>query len=86
MPECSLVQNLIPCFLTFCSTIEFNPYLPFEFRIFYHSSSFTFYTCYAFIIHNNLSAGAQHVTGVYVIIMLVYRRLLTTRLHGKVAV
>ena len=24
MPECSLVQNLIPCFLTFCSTIEFN--------------------------------------------------------------
>ena len=37
MPECSLVQNLIPCFLTFCSTIEFNPYLPFEFLIFYHS-------------------------------------------------
>ena len=25
---------LIPCFLTFCSTIEFNPYLPFEFLIF----------------------------------------------------
>ena len=26
-----------PCFLTFCSTIEFNPYLPFEFYLFYHS-------------------------------------------------
>ena len=38
MPECSLVPNLIPCFLTFCSTIEFNPYLPFKFLIFYHSS------------------------------------------------
>ena len=36
--------------------------------------------------HNNLSAGAQNVTGAYVIIMLVYRRLLTTRLHGKAAV
>ena len=35
-------------------------------------------------IHNNLSAGAQNVTGTYVIIMLVYRRLLTTRLHGCV--
>ena len=31
------------------------------------------------------SAGAQNVTGAYVI-MLVYRRLLTTRLHGKAAV
>ena len=31
-------------------------------------------------IHNNLSAGA------YVIIMLVYRCLLTMRLHGKAAV
>ena len=30
-----------------------------------------FYTCYAFIIHNNLSADAQNVTGAYVIIMLV---------------
>ena len=30
-------------------------------------------------IHNNLSADAQNVTGAYVIIMLVYRRLLTTR-------
>ena len=36
-------------------------------------------------IHNNLSAGAQNVTGAYVIIMLVYRRLLTTRLHHKAA-
>ena len=85
MPECSLVQNLIPCFLTFCSIIEFNPYLPFEFFIIV-SSLFAFYTCYAFIIHNNLSAGAQNVTGAYVMIMLVYRRLLTTRLHGKATV
>ena len=44
-------------------------------------------------IHNNLSAGAQNVTGAYVIIMLayviimlVYRRLLTMRLHDKAAV
>ena len=33
-------------------------------------------------IHNNLSAGAQNVTGACVIIMLVYRRYL----HGKAAV
>ena len=65
---------------------KFNPFLPFKFLIFYHSSLFAFYTCYAFIIHNNLSAGAQNVTGAYVIIMLVYRRLLTMRLHGKAAV
>ena len=65
---------------------KFNPYLPFIFLIFYHSSLFAFYTCYAFIIHNNLSAGAQNVTGAYVIIMLVYRRLLKTRLHDKAAV
>ena len=37
-------------------------------------------------IHNNLSAGAQNVTGAYVIIMLIYRSMLTTRLHGKAAV
>ena len=41
-------------------------------------------------IHINLSVGAQNVTGAYVIIMLVYRRLLTThatsRLHDKAAV
>ena len=67
MPECSLVQNLISCFLTFCSTIEFNPYLA-TFLIFYHSSLFAFYMPR---IHNNLSAGAQNVTGAYVIIMLV---------------
>ena len=36
-------------------------------------------------IHNNLSAGAQNVTGAYVI-MLVNRRLLTMRLHDKAAV
>ena len=72
-----LSQNLIPCSLTFCS---FNPYLLFKFLI--------ILVCLLFIhasIHNNLSAGAQNVTGAYVI-MLVYRRLLTTRLHGKAAV
>ena len=37
-------------------------------------------------IHNNLSAGTQNVIGAYVIIMLVYRRLLTMRLYGKAAV
>ena len=78
-------QNLVPCFLTFCSTIEFNQYLPFKFLIFYHSSLFAFYT-YMLRIHNNLSAGTQNVTGAYVIIMLVYRRLLTMCLHGKAAV
>ena len=36
-------------------------------------------------IHDNLLAGAQNVTGAYVIIMLVYRHL-TTCLHGKAAV
>ena len=56
---------------------KFNPYLPFKFLIFYHSSLFTFYTCLS--IHINLSAGAQNFTGTYVIIMLVYRRLLTMR-------
>ena len=63
MPECSVSsQNLIPCSLTFCSTIKFNPYLPFEFLIVYHSSFFAFYT-YMLSIHNNLSAGAQNITG-----------------------
>ena len=43
-------------------------------------------------IPNNLSAGAQNVTGTqnvtgaYIIIMLVYMCMLTTRLHGKAAV
>ena len=66
-----LSQNLIPCSLTFCS---FNPYLLFKFLI--------ILVCLLFIhasIHNNLSAGAQNVTGAYVI-MLVYRDFLTMRL------
>ena len=79
MPECSLVQNLIPCFLTFCSTIEFNPYLPSEFLIFLLFE----FVCFLYMqsIHNNLLAGAQNVTGAYIIIMLVY-----WRLHGKATV
>ena len=69
--------NLTPCSLTFCSTIEFNPYLPFKFYFFFF---------YMLNIYINLSAGAQNITGTYVIIMLVYRHLLTTRLPGKAAV
>ena len=37
-------------------------------------------------IRINLSAGAQNITGANVLIMLVCRRLLTTRLPGKAAV
>ena len=37
-------------------------------------------------IHINLSAGAQNITGANVLIMLVCRRLLKTRLPGKAAV
>ena len=36
-------------------------------------------------IHINLSAGAQIIAVAYVIIMLVCKRLLTTRLPGKAA-
>ena len=35
-------------------------------------------------IQNNLSAGTQNVTGTYVIIMLVYRRMLTMRYNLEV--
>ena len=49
MPECSLVQNLIPCFLTFCSTIEFNSYLPFEFLILYNCNYYVVKICKIFI-------------------------------------
>ena len=62
---------------------KFNPYLLFKFLI------FIILVCLLFIHakqSNNLLAGAQNVTGAYVIIMLVYRRLLTTRLRGKAAV
>ena len=65
-------QNLIPC-----SLILFVASIPtyfLNFKFFNHSSLFAFYT------YNTLSAGAQNVTaatGAYVI-MLVYRRLLTT--------
>ena len=32
-------------------------------------------------IHNNLSAGAQNITGAYVIIMLVCRHLIVNNMH-----
>ena len=79
MPECTLIPK--SCFLTFCSTIEFNPYLPFEFLIFIILVCLLF--IHAISIYNNFSACAQNVTGAYIIIMLVYRHLLTMRLHGK---
>ena len=72
-----LSQNLIPCCLTFCS---FNPYLLFNFLIILVYLLFINAS-----IHNNLSTGAQNFTGACVI-MLVYKRLLTMRLHGKAAV
>ena len=53
-----------------------------NFKFLNHSGLFAFIHA---SIHSNLSAGAQNVTGAYVI-MLVYRRLLTMRLHGKAAV
>ena len=36
-------QNLIPCFLTFCSTELVDPFDPYQFLIFYHSSLLAFY-------------------------------------------
>ena len=75
-----LSQNLIPCSLTFVASIP-TYFLNFNFFL-------IILVCLLFIhasIHNNLSTGAQNVTGAY-IIMVVYRRLLTTRLHGKAAV
>ena len=55
--------------LLFVALLNFNPYLPFKFLIFYHSSFV--YFLYMLSIHINLSAGAQNFTGAYVIIMLV---------------
>ena len=37
-------------------------------------------------IHNNLSAGAQNVTGAYVVIMLVYRRLLIMLVYRRLLI
>ena len=37
-------------------------------------------------IHNNLSVGAQNVTGAYVIIMLVYRRLLIMLVYRRLLI
>ena len=79
MPEFSLVPKSYSLFPYFCSAIKLNPYLPFEFLNF-----FIILVC-LFFIHAKHS-GAQNVTGAYIIITLVYRRLLTTRLHGKAAV
>ena len=38
------------CFLNFYSTIEFNPYLPFEFLIFYSTIEFNRYLPFEFLI------------------------------------
>ena len=68
--------------LLFVALLNSIPTYLLNFEFFYHSSLFL----YMLSIHNNLSAGTQNVTGAYVIIMLVYRRLLTTHLHDKAAV
>ena len=69
--------------LPFVALVNSIPTYFLNFEFFNHSSLFAFFMV---IIHNNLSAGAQNVTGAYVIVMLVYRRLLTMCLHGKVVV
>ena len=70
--------------LLFVALLNSIPTYLFEFLNF-----FIILVCLLFIhaisIHNNLSAGAQNVTGAYVIITLVYRHLLTTRLRAKAA-
>ena len=69
--------------LLFVALLNSTPTYLLNFEFFYHSSLFAFYT-YMLSIHNNLSAGAHkmlqvlNVTGTYVIIMLIYRCLLTT--------
>ena len=63
--------------MLFLVPLLFVAYLPFEFLIFNHS---------AFIHDINLSAGAQSITGAYIIIMLVCRHLFTMHLLGKAAV
>ena len=89
MPECCRPKILFLVSSLFVALLNSIPtyFLNFQF--------FIILVCLLFIhakgIYNNLSAGAQNVTtqnitGPYVIIMLVYRRLLTTHLHGKVAV
>ena len=75
MFSCTKTLFLVSLLFVALLNPKFNPYLPFKFLIFYHSSLFTFYL-----------AGAQNVTGAYIIIMLVYRRLLTMPLHSKAAV
>ena len=50
-----------------------------------HALSYSVIIINQSINHINLSAGAQNITGAYVIIMLVCRHLLTT-LPGKAAV
>ena len=77
MPEYALIPKSYSLFPYFLYVASINPYLLCEFL------SFIILVCLLFIhtsIHNNISAGAQNVTGAYVI-MLVYRRLLTMRLH-----
>ena len=64
--------------LLFC----FNPYLPFKFLFFYHSSLFAFYAGFILIF----SQALKILQALTVVIMLVCRRLLTLRLPGKAAV
>ena len=70
----SLILFLVPLLFVASIPTHFLNFKFFNYSLFIHAS-----------IHNNLSAGAQNITGAYVI-MLVYRCLLTMRLHGKAAV
>ena len=76
MPESLVFSHakisLNPCFLTFWST-EVDLYSLFKFLI--------ILACLLFIFHSMLATYKhKNVTGAYLIIMLVYRRLLTKRL------
>ena len=74
------ILNLIPCFLTFWST-EVDPYSLFKFLIFYYSSwIFLHISIMIFQAPSRCQKCYRHL-----IIILVYRRLLTKRLHGKAA-
>ena len=56
-------QNLITCFLIFCSTI---PYLPFEFLIFYHSSlTATSKLCIKYVVNSYVYTLHSYSTWYY---------------------
>ena len=64
-------------FLTFCSTIEFNPYLPLKFLIFYHSS-----LCIIIFQQAQKMLGYRCLSNNYACLQV----LILTHLHDKAAV